>query len=617
MTTTSGFTVTVDGSPLPDDAQRLLIAAAVDDSLRLPDAFTLRFRDSERLVIAKSGVKIGSAVVISVAVDDRARSGGGPQTLIEGEVTALEAESDPTGTFTVVRGYDPSHRLFRGRQTHSYTQVTASDVVTRVARRAGLAVGTVQATSTVYDHLSQGGVTDWEFLSGLAREIGWEIAVRAGKLDFGPPAESRTAPDASGDGAGQPLVLRLGSTLLRFRSVVTAAQQVPQVQARGWDLDTKTALVGTAPARTTAVELPTAAPASLAETFHAPAHVASDTAYRSQAEVDAGAVAAAARIAGSFAELDAVARGNPALRAGAAVTLAGVGEPFDGKYVLSSSRHRYDPTSGYTTAFAVTGRQERSLLGLTGGGTAGAGSAARGAAGPVVGLVSDAGDPQRRGRVKLTFPWLSEDYVSDWARTVHPGAGQHRGMVVVPEVGDEVLVAFEQGDLRRPYVLGGLHNGVDEVPATPSATPVDLLDSGSGAINRRSWVSRRGHRIDLLDQDGRSEGVAAATADGAVRVLLDGVGTAVTVHSDGTVTVQGGKGVVVDAGTGTLDLRGDRVTVTARSGVTVDGGTGTVALTTAGPLTAKGTTTTVEGSGTTTVKSTGVLTVQGSLVKIN
>lgn len=615
MTTTSGFTVTIDGSPLPDDAQRLLIAAAVDDSLRLPDAFTLRFRDSERLVIAKSGAKIGSKVVISVVVDDRAGSGSGPQPLTEGEVTALEAESDPTGTFTVIRGYDASHRLFRGRQTHSYTQVTASDVVTRVAQRAGLAVGTIESTSTVYEHLSQGGVTDWEFLSGLAREIGWEIAVRAGKLDFRRPTDSSTAPDATGDGAPPPLVLRLGSNLLRFRSVVTAAQQVPQVQARGWDVDAKTALVGTAPARTTAVQLPTTEPASLAQTFGAPAHVASETAHRTQAEVDAAAGAVAARIAGSFAELDAVARGNPALRAGAAVSLAGVGEPFDGKYVLSTSRHRYDPTSGYTTSFAVTGRQERSLLGLTGAAAA-SGPAAQGG-GPVVGLVSDAGDPQRRGRVKLTFPWLSEDYVSDWARTVQPGAGKDRGMTIVPEVGDEVLVAFEQGDLRRPYVLGGLHNGVDAVPAAPSATPVDLLDSGSGAINRRSWVSRRGHRIDLLDQDGRAEGVAAATADGAVRVLLDGVGTAVTVHSDGTVTVRGGKGVVVDAGTGTLDLRGDRVTVTARSGVTVDGGTGAVALTTAGPLTAKGATTTVEGSGTTTVKSAGVLTVQGSLVRIN
>ena len=104
--------------------------------------------------------------------------------------------------------------------------------------------------------------------------------------------------------------------------------------------------------------------------------------------------------------------------------------------------------------------------------------------------------------MKLKFPWLSDDYVSDWARTVQPGAGKDRGWIVLPEVGDEVLVGFEQGDFDRPFVLGGLYNGVDTMPAGPN----DLIDSGSGAINRRSLVSRRGHRIDLLDQDGQQGG---------------------------------------------------------------------------------------------------------------
>ena len=140
---------------------------------------------------------------------------------------------------------------------------------------------------------------------------------------------------------------------------------------------------------------------------------------------------------------------------------------------------------------------------------------------------------------------------------------------MLPEVGDEVLVAFEQGDIRRPYVVGGLFNGVD----TPKPGPIDDVDGGSGAINRRSLVSRRGHRIDLLDQDGRKEGIALATGDGKLQLTLDATGSKVTLHSDGTVTIEGKSGVTVDAGTAQPEAQGRR---RSRSrpppGVTLDGG---------------------------------------------
>ena len=162
----NGFAVTIDGSPLPDDVEQLLVEAYVDDSRNLPDMFVLRFRDSNRLVLSKAGVKIGSRVKIGVLSADTQT----PEPLVSGEVTALEADVDPTGTFTLIRGYDLSHRLFRGCHTEAYTQVTASDVAVKVARRAGLSLGKVDTTSTVFDHVSQGGVSDWHFLAGLARD---------------------------------------------------------------------------------------------------------------------------------------------------------------------------------------------------------------------------------------------------------------------------------------------------------------------------------------------------------------------------------------------------------------------------------------------------------------
>jgi phage protein D len=595
MPVSNTFVVTVDGNTLPSDLDGLLASAVVDDSLRLPDLFTLRFRDAGRTVLSKSGLKVGSVVTVAVMTAD----GQTPEQLIKGEVTALEAEFDAAGTFTIVRGYDHAHRLFRGSRTDTYTQVTASDVVTTVARRAGLQVGKIDSTSTVFDHLSQAAVTDWELVNGLAREIGYEIAVRDGAVDFQKPPQASDAPAASGT-TTNPLVLQQGRDLLRFRAVVTSAEQVKEVEVRGWDVASKKALKATHPAVTTSAELGGATPTDLAHTFGDPVYVATDVPYRAQAEVDAAATAIADQIAGAFAEFEGVARGNPKLRAGAAISIDNLGEPFDGKYTITTSRHRYESDTGYTTSFAVTGRQERSLYGLT------SGCSIRGGLGVVIGQVSDSKDPQSQGRVKLAFPWLSDDYVSDWARTVQAGAGKDRGAMVVPEVGDEVLVAFEQGDVRRPYVLGGLYNGVD----TPKSAGVDVIDSGSGAVNRRSVISRRGHRIDLLDQDGRTEGVSITSSDEKLQVVLDAVGTSITVHSDGTVKIEGRNGVVVDAGSAKLELKGGQISLSAQSGVSIDGGAGPVSVKSGADLS-------LQGSTQTTINGGGLASITAGLVKIN
>ncbi|MBV8928093.1 MAG: VgrG-related protein, partial [Mycobacteriaceae bacterium] len=350
-------------------------------------------------------------------------------------------------------------------------------------------------------------------------------------------------------------------------------------------------------------------PADLAHVFGDPTFVATDVPYRKQAEVDVAARAVAEQIAGAFAELDAVTRGNPKIRAGTAVSIDNIGPPFDGKYTVTTSRHHFDQSAGYVTQFAVTGRQERSLLGLASAGN----FPGRRLAGAVIAQVSDVNDPQGNGRVKLTYPWLSDTYVSDWARTVQPGAGKDRGTMVVPEVGDEVLAVFEQGDIRRPFVLGGLHNGVD----TPKAGPTDLVDAGSGEINRRSFVSRRGHRLDFLDQTGKTEGVIIRTGDDTLQLLMDATGTKLTVHSDGTVLVEAKQGVTVDAAASTVELRGGDIKLTGKNGVTIDGGAGAVNVTAGSELSLTGVSAKLEGSAQAEVKGGATCSISAGLVRIN
>lgn len=602
MSITSTFLTEIDGTALPDDIAPLLTTAYVDDSQQLPDTFMLRFRDPNRLVLTKTGAKIGSTITISVQVATE----GQPVPLISGEVTAVEAEYDTGGTFTVLRGYDQTHRLFRGRRTAAYQQMTASDIATTIAQRAGLEIGQVASTTTVYEHLSQAGQTDWEILSTLARAANVEITVREGKFSFTPPAEAGTAPTPGGGADPEPLVLQLGRDLLRFRSVLTSAGQVDSVEVRGWDVATKQALTASQPARTTRIELPDASAEKLAKVFTAPPLVATDIPYRTQAEVDQAAAALADDQGSSFAEFEGTARGNPKLRARAAVSIDGLGEPFDGKYTITTSRHRLDPQTGYTTAFSVTGRRDRTLFALSSGGRA------SNHHGPVVGVVSDVNDPENQGRVRLTLPWLSDDYVSSWARTVHAGAGKDRGFQVLPEVGDEVLVTFEHGAIDRPVVLGGLYNGID----TPPSGPTDVVDGGTGEVGRRSWVSRKGHRVDLVDASS-GDGIRASTTGDKLMLIMDQSQTSITVKADGTVTIEGSKGITIDAKQSDIALKGNKIDLAATAGMKLNGGQGSVDVAATGAVSLKGVSVAIEGQSSAELKAGGVCTVRGSMVRIN
>jgi phage baseplate assembly protein gpV len=300
------------------------------------------------------------------------------------------------------------------------------------------------------------------------------------------------------------------------------------------------------------------------------------TALLAQGEVEDVAKALAEQVAGGFAELEGVIRGNPAVRAGAAVNVAGAGDPFDGKYVVTASRHVFEPDTGYTTWLTVSGAQDRSLRGLIQGGVDHRRGGDAGGLGVVTAQVSDNRDPDQLGRVRVTFPWLSDDFVSDWARTVQLGAGGNRGAVIVPEVGDEVLVAFEQGSFQRPYVLGGLYNGVDK----PDAGDVALVDGNAGTVDRRAFVSRTGHRLEMVESASGDQGILLRTGDKKLSLQLDQKGTKVTLHSDGTVSIeaQGDITVKTDSGTITLQgqkvsLQGQQVQIQGQTGVTVDGGT--------------------------------------------
>jgi len=604
----STLAVSVDGTALAEDLSLLLTGVAVDDNLHLPDMFSLRFRDPDRLVLAKSGITIGSKLKLTV----HAAQESAPQPLMTGEVTALEVELDAAGTFTIVRGYDAAHRLLRGTRSETYQQVTYADVVKKVASRNEIPLGTVDSTSTVHQLLCQANQTDWDFLKSLADAVGYHLGVEDGKLGFTRPTKASGAPDGS-DGT-QAQALELGADLLRLRSAVTAAGQVPSVEVRGWDDGNQRAVVATVPAATTSAQIGVQ-PQELAAKFAAPPWVVTHVPHRTQATAEAAAKALAERVAGTFAELEGVCRGNPKLHAGVPIAIGNLGAPFDGKYTLSRVRHVFDSESGYTTLISVTGQQDRSMLGLS------ASRTAAGSQGVAPGVVTDVNDPDKLGRVKVRLAWMRDDFGTFWARVLQAGAGADRGSLLLPEVNDEVLVAFEQGDIGAPFVLGGLYSTRNK----PYAGQAESVDSSSGAVNRRAFVGRTGHSLELLEGP-QQNGIWLHTGDGKLKLSMDGSRSPViTVHSDGKVVVEAKDGVDIDAGSGGVKITGgQRIELSAKTGISLDAGGGDVAikgvnvdLKGSAQATLSAAKVGVTGQASTEINGGASLALQAALVKIN
>jgi uncharacterized protein involved in type VI secretion and phage assembly len=144
--------------------------------------------------------------------------------------------------------------------------------------------------------------------------------------------------------------------------------------------------------------------------------------------------------------------------------------------------------------------------------------------GVVVGVVTnnDQGE-EGLGRVKVKFPWLEEEVESTSARLVSPMAGGDRGLVFIPDVGDEVLVAFDHGDVRAPYIIGALWNGVDKLPAEKR---------GDDENHRRLIKSRSRHMIMLDDTPG-SEKIEITASAGHLKITIDSSHNTMTLQVDG------------------------------------------------------------------------------------
>jgi hypothetical protein len=363
----------------------------------------------------------------------------------------------------------------------------------------------------------------------------------------------------------------------------------------------------------------------------------------SATEADKIAQAVVNELGDEFVHADARAQGNPEIRVGKLVKLSDLGK-YEGSYYITETRHLYQNRI-YTTEFSVRGLRGGDLLQtlmpskqLKIGQTC------------LVGVVTNNNDEEKKmGRVRVKFPTLTEDHESNWARVVSLGAGAGRGFDCLPEVNDEVLVAFEHGDIHRPYIVGSVWNGKDKPPE-------DVKNSvANGKVRLRTFKTRAGHTLQFVDEDKDSSqvGVYLKTkyghqanvndsekkieiktkngdtvlldegnkkieikTNGGHKLVLDDSGKKISLTSTGDISEKSGSGKKIELDAGQIILKGTtKITLSvgsskielSASGVKIAGAQVEAAATATAKV--KGALTNVEASGITTIK--------GSLVKIN
>ena len=597
--------ITCDGTDLSTDAHNSLREMRVLDQMGVPAHVRLEFS----LVAGESGmtpppVAIGNTLTIMVDGTDDLGNAVSAWTLFDGLVTSVGIDLDTGTTQTfVVEGYDRLYTLGRTSLAQTQLEEKPSDII-RALVPSGLTpqIDDAVDVTTAFPAAYQFG-TAYQCLERLVRDAGCEWKVVGSDLHITPRDTSAAATHT----------LTVGQNLLRFSARFSAAEHVADVEVTGWDPSSKARIVGASSSSGTRA-------GSSLNGFSA-SDIASSTVggtmlmsiphpVRDQNHAELLANGIVADREASLLRARGEAEPDPALVPGAKLTLAGLVDDWNGDYYCSGIEHIWGATGSFRTLFEVGGNAPTSLIDVIGGGNRPTLHNMLGSL--TIGLVTNNEDPDDLNRVKVTFPYLSDSEESAWARVMQPGGGAGRGWTVIPEVGDEVLVGFEHGDIDHPFVLGGLTNGTDTAPLTAGGGMVD-----SGAVVARAMTSRLGHEIYLADgSEDADQFVRLKTAgDEAVlelaktRVDLLSSANPMKLHNDNG-------SIEIDAD-GNITITGANITIEGSGDITVDGGANVNVTSGAAAKVEAGAALDLKAGAPATLESSAITNVKGSMVKIN
>jgi len=475
--------VEVNGRPLSPEVAGLC-EIRIQQRLSLPTLCELTFLSGKGTIAERSRLAPGDKLRVAIQND--------PDALFLGEVTALEDVYHAAhGRELRVRGYDILHRLRKRQPVRALVEVELTELANELV--GGLGV-TVQAprVGLLWQRLIQHDQSDFDLLAELVESCGLYFTLRENVLHL-----------LSLEGTGEPVPLILGESLFETRIEINSDPCCRSVTATGWNSLRVAGHGGTAQSARVGRKIPMeVSPGSV---NGSPERAIVGLAIQDDRQAEALAQAELDWRVAREIVLWGVAEGNPRLRPGTPVELRGVASQLAGRYVLTEVTHLLDTEKGFVSEISTAPvppaiRPKGTLMTL--------------------GVVTRVSDPENLGRVKISLPAYN-NVETDWMNVLTVGIGARKGLVMLPDMGDEVLVLCAREDPAQGVVLGGLSG----------KGPPDSGVEGD-AVKRFAWLTPGGQLVRL---DDAKKSLRLENADGS---YLDITPQKVSLHSEGNIEIE-------------------------------------------------------------------------------
>jgi phage protein D len=541
------FSVKIEGLTLAADVRNAVRSLSYDNNIDTADMFNLQ--------LDNAGLRFCDSALFDVGKDVEIYMGyeGELEPMMLGEITAINPSFPQSGAPTVtLSGYDKSHRMRTNSPTpRSFKYVNASVIAAQIAIENKL-VPIVDPAGRIKEWTPQPG-SDWALLQELADRNYFQVFVWWDKLYFRFPRPQL-----------EMAVLEWGKNLVSFSPRLSLSGQHGIQVVRSYNYQLAQTIVSVLPALAVASDsedlIERLGSAAMDQLVELGRYVLRGEEVSDHFEGAALAKSILQQILEGLYEGSGSCIGLPQLRAGDMIEIRGLGKRFSGKYRLRRVTHTIDD-GGYRTTFEVAQRYTTNLLQSLRNklnDTPSPNRQSRIEGIMVAKVKNNINDPDGLGRVQVAFPELSDGDFSRWARVVTFMAGgslsESWGGYFLPDIDDEVYVAFEHGDINRPVVVGSVWNGKARPPEVNKDQNTRKMIKTKTGMQLLFDETSGQQRICIRDKPGNSITLSSA-ANGEGLTIKDKAGATIELNSRPSeerlmITDKAGSSIIMDSQTG-------------------------------------------------------------------